>query len=420
VDVPLPTLEVLERARRGEAADSADIAALVNAWSVGAASDAQMAAWCATAGLGDMSYDASLALVRTLLVSGDRLELQSLGPVVDIRSTGGVGESALVIAASCIAAASGAIVASTGASSIAHVGGVLDAVSAATGAVAEMPVEQWVTQARDVGMVIAEPGDRLVPDERRLMSLRESTATAGSDVLVAVSAASRAISGGAGVMAVSVPAGQAGLLPALDDAQAVAGLIERLGAEWNRTVVTVPAMRDEPVAGVAGHALEVREALAVLRGEGDAALADSAAALAAAALGAAGLDGDVASARATLGDGRAAAMAGRWIAAQGGDATVVDHPESLPQALLLHTVEAASSGQVTHVDGGIVGSAARWLGAGRLDPGQVIDPSVGVEVVARPGTPVAAGDVLAVVHASDAWMAARALEMLQGAFRVAA
>lgn len=416
----MPTLEVLERARRGEAADSADIAALVNAWSVGAASDAQMAAWCATAGLGDMSYDASLALVRTLLGSGDRLELQSLGPVVDIRSTGGVGESALVIAASCIAAASGAIVVSTGAPSIAHVGGVLDAVAAATGAVAEMPVGQWVTQARDVGMVIAEPGDRLVPDERRLMSLRESTATAGSDVLVAVSAASRAISGGAGVIAVSVPAGQAGLLPGLDDAQAVAGLIDRLGAEWNRTVVTVPVARDEPVAGVAGHALEVREALAVLRGEGDAGLADASAALAAAALGAAGLDGDVASARATLGDGRAAAMAGRWIAAQGGDATAVDHPESLPQALLRHTVEAVHSGEVTHVDGGIVGSAARWLGAGRLDPGQVIDPSVGVEVVARPGTPVAAGDVLAVVHASDAWMAARALEMLQGAFRVAA
>lgn len=416
----MPTLEVLERARRGEAADSADVAALVNAWSVGAASDAQMAAWCATAGLGDMSYDAALALVRTLLGSGDRLELQTLGPVVDIRSTGGVGESALVIAASCIAAASGAIVASTGSSSIAHVGGVLDAVAAATGAVAEMPVEQWVTQARDTGMVIAEPGDRLVPDERRLMSLRESTATAGSDVLVAVSAASRAISGGAGVVAVSVPAGQAGLLPGMDDARAVAGLVERLGAEWNRTVVTVPVVRDEPVAGVAGHALEVREALAVLRGVGDAGLADAAAALAAAALDAAGLDGDVGSARATLGDGRAAAAAGRWIAAQGGDASLVHHPEQLPQALLRHTVEAAHSGRVAHVDGGIVGSAARWLGAGRLDPGQVIDPSVGVEVVARPGTPVAAGDVLAVVHASDAWMAARALEMLQGAFRMAA
>ncbi len=418
VDVPLPTLEVLERTRRGEAVEAADVAALVNAWATGAASDAQMAAWCATAGMQGVPYEAALAVVAALLAGGDRLELQRLGPTVDIRSTGGVGDSALVVVASCLAAAAGAIVASTGARSIAHVGGVLDAVSAMPGMDNAMAVDRWVTQARDGGMVIAEPGERLVPGERRLADLRDSTATAEGDVLVAVATAARGISGGAGVIAVAIPAGSGGLLPDLDHARHAAGLLEALGGAWNRVVTAVPVVRAEPLAGVAGHSLELREALAVLAGDGDPALAESACTLAGAALVAAGLGDDVLSLRAMLGDGRAAAVAERWIAAQGGDPAIVSDPGRLSVAVVRSTLIATDGGAVQSVDAGIVGTAARWLGAGRLDPGQVVDPSVGVQVVARAGARVSAGDVLAVVEASDEWMADRALAMLRPAFDV--
>ncbi len=413
---PLPTVEVLERTRRGEAVAPEDVAALVNAWVSGAASDAQMAAWCATAGLRGVPYDASLAVVRALLAGGDRLELGRLGRTVDIRSAGGVGDSALVIAASCIAAGAGVIVASTGARSIAHVGGVLDAVAAIPGMRDQMPVETWVLQARDTGIVIAEAGQRLVPAERRLADLRDSTATAGGDVLVAAAAAARGISGGAGVIALEMPAGTGGLLPDAARAGAACDLAGRLGAEWHRTIIARTSVRDYPVGWVAGHALEVRAALAVLRGEGDAALASAAADLAAAALrGTGSADADDA-ARAALADGRAALAAERWIAAQGGDAAVVTHPELLPVAQVRTPVAAVAGGVVERVNAGTVGAAARWLGAGRLDPGQIIDPAVGVEVVARPGTRVGAGDPLAIVHASDEWLAARAVQMLHGAF----
>lgn len=419
VEVPRPTLEVLERTRRGEAVDPADVAALVGAWVTGAASDAQMAAWCATAGLRGISYEASLAVVRALLGSGDRLELGSLGATVDIRSTGGVGDSSLVLVASAIAAAAGAIVTSTGTRSIAHVGGVLDAVAAIPGMRSVMTVEEYVSQARDVGIVIAEPGDRLVPDERRLARLRDATATADGDVVVGVASAARAISGGAGVIAVDVAAGPGGLLPDLDHAEVVAHLTARLGAEWNRLVVAAPVLRVEPLARVAGHSLEVRAACDVLRGAGDAGLVAEAVRLAASALDAAGCDGDPCAAAAVLADGRAAAAAERWIAAQGGDAAVVGHPDLLPQSRQRVPVLATQPGQVRGVDAGVVGAAARWLGAGRLDPGQVIDPAVGVEVLARPGMTVAPGDVLCIVHASDDWLAGRAVDMLGPAFAIA-
>lgn len=416
--VPLPTLEVLERTRRGEPVDPADVAALVNAWTTGAASDAQMAAWCATAGLRGVPYEASLAVVRALLAGGDRLELARLGPTTDIRSAGGVGDSALVIAASCLAAAGGVIVASTGARSIAHVGGVLDAIEAIPGMRSDMGVEQWVLQARDTGIVIAEPGDRLVPEERRMASLRDATATAEGDAMVAIAAAARGISGGAGALAVEIPGGSGALLPDMEHARAACELAEGLGGEWNRVVVAVPSERGVPIGGVAGHVLEVREAFAVLRGEGDAGLADSACALAAAALAAAGADGDADAVREMIRDGRGAATAERWVAAQGGDPAVVGHPDLLPQAAIRATVQATTGGIVTGADAGRIGQAARWLGAGRLDPGQVIDPLAGVEVVALPGAPVAEGDVLAIVHGSDQWLVDRGVEMVSEAIVV--
>lgn len=418
--VPLPTLEVLERTRRGEAVDPGDISALVDAWMSGAASDAQMASWCATAGFRGVPYAASLAVVRALLGSGDRLELASLGNTVDIRSAGGVGDSALVVVASCIAAASGAIVASIGGRAIAHVGGVLQSVASIPGMRPEMPVAEWVAQARDAGMVIAEAGDRLVPGERRLAALRDSTATAEGDVVVAISAAARGISGGAGTLAVEIPAGPGALLPDLEHAQVACRLVADLGAEWHRTVVARPALRTEPVAGVAGHALEMEAALRVLGGDGDDLLADEAVALAASALGGCGLEADAAAARAVLADGRAASAAERWIAAQGGDEAVVAQPDRIPRAPVRWDVVAQEAGVVRQVDAGVVGAAARWLGAGRLDPGQVIDPTVGVRVVARPGTPVATGDVLAQVEALDDWRAARAQSLLAGAFTLEA
>ncbi len=416
--VPLPTLEVLERTRRGESVDAADIAALVNAWTTGAASDAQMAAWCATAGLRGVPYESSLAVVRTLLAGGDRLELARLGPTADIRSAGGVGDSALVIAASCLASAGGVIVASTGAHSIAHVGGVLDALDAIPGMQAAMDVEQWVLQARDTGIVIAEPGDRLVPGERRLASLRDATATAEGDAMVAIAAATRAISGGAAAVALAVPGGAGALLPDMDHAHAAGDLAQRLGAEWNRVVAAVPSERGVPMGGVAGHVLEVREAFAVLRGEGDAALADAACTLAAAALGAAGIEGDADEVRRMVRDGRGAATAERWVAAQGGDPAVVDHPDLLPTAAIRGPVVATRSGTVSDVDGGAVGVAARWLGAGRLDPGQSIDPLAGVEVVVRTGGAVSEGDVLAIVHGSDQWLVDRGMAIVAEAIVV--
>lgn len=393
-----------------------DVTALMGAWATGAASDAQMAAWCATAGVRGVPYEASLAVLRALLGSGDRLELTVLGNTADIRSTGGVGDSALIIAASVAAAALGVRIASTGARSIAHVGGVLDALDAIPGMRTRVSVEEYVVQAREVGMVIADPGERLVPDERRLADLRDATATAEGDAFVTVAAVARGISGGSGLIVLEIPAGRGGLLPDIDHARGACDLAVRLGTEWGRTLVATPCLRDAPLAGVAGHALEVRAALDLVAGEGDPDLRTRVVEVARMVAETVGLDG--ADAAVVLTDGRAAAVAERWITAQGGDPRVVGNRGHIPVAGIRREVGAARPGRVESVAAGQVGAAARWLGAGRLDPGQVIDSAVGVEVVAGSGVRISEGDVLAIVHASDDWLAGRAVDMLQSAFSI--
>lgn len=418
--VPRPTLEVLERTRRGEDIDPADVAALIGAWDTGAASDAQMSAWCATAGLRGIPYEGALAMARALLAGGDRLELGRFGPTGDPRSAGGVGDSALVITAAAIAAALGVKVASTGARSLAHVGGVLDALDAIPGMQSRMTVEDYVRQVRDVGIAIAEPGERLVPGERRLAILRESTATAEGDVLVAVATAVRAISGGASVIALEVPGGCGGLLADAGHAAAVCTVVQRLGAEWNRAVHAQAVVRAEPLAGAAGHALEVAAAAAVLRGEGDPAVARRACEMAEALAVACGvLDSPDGAAASALADGRALAAAERWVEAQGGEPEVWTDPSLLRSANITREVCALVAGVVTGVDAGVVGTTARWLGAGRLDPGQVIDSAVGVQVLARPGVTVSSGEPLAIIHSSDPWLADRAQQMLGAAWDIA-
>lgn len=417
MEVPRPTLEILERTRRGEVLEPADVVALINAWSVGAASDAQMSAWCATAGISGVPADIASSLSTALLGGGDRLELGSLGPTADIRSAGGVGDSALVFAASATAASLGVIVASTGTRGISHVSGILDALEAIPGMRPELTLEEYVLQARDFGIVIAEAGDTLVPGERRLADLRESTATAEGDVLVAVSAAVRAISGGAGHIIVEVPSGRGSLLPDADHAVIAGDLVTRITAEWHRGATVFPVARVEPLAGVAGHALEMAAAFDVLRGEGDAHLLARVIALAGAAAEATGVAEDgAAAASASIADGRARATAERWITAQGGDAAVIDDPGGLAQPLIVREFTAARAGRVVRVDAGAVGTTTRWLGAGRLDPDQVIDPAVGVRSLVAAGSRVEEGEVVGEIHASDDWLAGRAEDLLADAW----
>jgi pyrimidine-nucleoside phosphorylase len=325
-----------------------------------------------------------------------------------------VGDSVTLVAAP-LAAALGVRVAKTSGHGLGHTGGTLDKLEAIPGMRVDLPLERFVRQVRDVGIAVVGQSDRLVPADRRLYALRDQTGTVSGAALVAGSVMSKKIAGGAQALVLDVKAGGGAFFADADRAREAAELMADIARPWGRRVRWLVTDMEQPAGAMVGNALEVRQCGEVLRGAGPAPLRDLAVTVAGELAEAAGVvaDGEGAdAAAAALRTGAALATAERWVEAQGGDPAVWTAPERLPAARMREEVRAARAGVVARVDARTVGEAARWLGAGRLSRGQVVDPAVGVEVAVRVGDRVAAGDLLAVVHAQDAWLAGRAVGMV--------
>jgi pyrimidine-nucleoside phosphorylase len=410
----LAPVELLERSRRGEAVEPEAVARFVGSWLDGGVTDAQMAAWCMAVCIRGLEAAAAAALTDALVASGDRLELGRLGATGDKHSTGGVGDSGTLVAAP-LAAALGVRVAKMSGRGLGHTGGTLDKLEAIPGLTTSLPVERFVRQVRDVGIAVVGQSDRLVPADRRLYALRDQTGTVEGAALIAASVMSKKIAGGAASIVLDVKAGSGGFFPDLAAARAAARLMVEVGRPWGRTVRYLVTAMDQPLGRMVGNALEVRGAGEVLRGEGAGDLRALAVRLAATLAEAAGVVAPGrgrAAAEAALAGGAALRVAERWVEAQGGDPGVWTDPARLPEAPLRFPVSAPGDGWLARLDARAVGEAARYLGAGRLHPTQAVDPAVGVEVAAKVGDRVAAGQALAVVHARDAHTGARAAERI--------
>ncbi len=417
---PLAPVEVLERSRRGEPVDAASVEAFVASWLRGDSADAMMAAWCMSACLRGMDPGWPEAVTRALVASGERLELAALGPTGDVGSTGAVGDSVPLVAAP-LAAALGVMVVTMGDHGVGHMGGTIDKLEAIPGYDAALGLAAFVRQARDAGIVVAAPIERLAPGDRRLSALRDATGTMPAAGLVAASMMATRIAGGAGALALQVGAGDGGPLATPAEAAEAAAVMERLAGEWGRRVRWAVVDVSQPLGRAVGNALEVAEAAEVLRGGGPDDVRELAVGMAAGLAEAAGVvpEGEGRPrAEAALADGAALESAERWVEAQGGDPAVWTDPVALPTAPLQVEVQAPRTGTVAAVGARAVGEAARWLGAGRLHPMQSLDPVAGIEVLVRVGDAVEEGQPLAVVHAREDGAASRARDMAEAAFAI--
>lgn len=413
-DAPLAPVEVIERSRRGDDVDAGSVAAFVRSWLDGTASDAQMAAWCMVACLRGLSEEHTRALTDALIASGDRLELARFGHTGDRHSTGGVGDTTTLVAAP-LAAALGVRVAKMSGRGLAHTGGTVDKLEAIPGFRTDLPVDRFVRQVRDTGIAVIAQTARLVPGDRRLYALRDATGTVPAAGLIAASVMSKKLAGGAEAISLDVKAGRGAFFADAAEARAGAGLMAALAGPWGRRVRWIVSAMDQPLGRSVGNALEVREAADALRGGGPPDLRELAVAVAADLAEAAGAvaEGEGAErAERALDDGSALACAERWVEAQDGDPAVWTDPGALPRAPVVVDVPAPADGWVSGLDARGLGEAARWLGAGRLHPDQSVDPVAGLELLAKVGDPLVAGEPMAMVHARDAWAAERARGMV--------
>src|SRR5215216_453735 len=381
--------DVIERKRNGDELADAEIRELVLGYGRGEIPDYQLAAFCMAVWFRGLSAGETLAMTDAIIESGETIDLAAaLGrKVVDKHSTGGVGDKT-TIAVGPIVAACGVPFGKMSGRGLGHTGGTLDKLESIPGFRIELTTDEFVAQVRDVGIAIIGQTADLVPADKLLYGLRDVTATVDNVSLIASSIMSKKIAGGADAIVLDVKVGDGAFMKTREDARTLAEAMLELGRRAGREVVCVLTDMDQPLGQAVGNALEVREAVATVRGEGppdftELVLASSAHLLALSDLG---VDEDTARRRAeeSVADGSALAVYERWVEAQGGD----PDESALSTAPVVRAVEADRAGFVGAIGAVDVGLAALRLGAGRRTKDDVIDHAVGVRCVAKRGDQV--------------------------------
>jgi pyrimidine-nucleoside phosphorylase len=412
--------ELIQRKRDGEELGADELAELVLGYAHDDVPDYQLAAFLMAVYFRGLSAAETHALTDAMVRSGETIELgAALGRrVVDKHSTGGVGDKT-TLAVGPVVAACGVPFGKMSGRGLGHTGGTLDKLESIPGFRVELSIDEFVDQLREVGMaVIGQTGD-LVPADRKLYALRDVTATVDSVPLIAASIMSKKIAAGADAIVLDVKVGDGAFMKTLQDARTLGEVMIELGRRAGRDVVCVLTDMDQPLGRAVGNALEVREAVATLRGDGppdfDELVLDSAADL----LALSDLDVDVAEGRrlaeAAIADGSALAAYERWIRAQGGDPSV----DALQAAPLIREVFAPRSGHVARVAALQIGVAALHLGAGRREKGDAVDHAVGIVCLRKLGDAVERGEPLAAIHARDDDAARAAADAVLAAYELA-
>jgi pyrimidine-nucleoside phosphorylase len=418
--VTVRAAEVIERKRNGGEHTAEELEEFVLGYVRDEVTDYQMAAWCMAVYFNGLTGAETFALTDAMIRSGDTLDLRgALGrKVVDKHSTGGVGDKTS-IAVGPIVAACGVPLGKMSGRGLGHTGGTLDKLESIPGFRVELSTEEMIEQLRTVGMAIVGQSDRLVPADKKLYALRDVTATVDIQPLIASSIMSKKLAAGADAIVLDVKVGDGAFMKSLDEARALATEMIDLGRRAGREVTCLLTDMDQPLGRAVGNALEIREALDTVHGEGPADFTELVLDASARLLAYSDLDVDVAEGRrraeAAVADGNALAMYDRWIRAQGGD----PDPRALPEAPVRLAVQAPRDGVVARVGALAVGIAALELGAGRRTKTDPIDHAVGVLCFAKRGDTVLAGDDLAEVHARDEASAAAGVQAVLEAYAIA-
>jgi pyrimidine-nucleoside phosphorylase len=410
--------ELIQRKRDGGELSSEEIAELMLAYARDEVPDYQMAAFCMAVYFQGLNAAETHALTDAMVRSGETVDLSPLGrKVVDKHSTGGVGDKTS-IALGPVVAACGVPFAKMSGRGLGHTGGTLDKLEAIPGFNVELDMDAFLRQVAEVGMAIIGQTAELVPADKRLYALRDVTATVDIIPLIASSIMSKKIAGGADAIVLDVKVGDGAFMKTLESARELAEAMRELGVRAGREVVCELTDMDQPLGRAVGNALEIREAIATLRGEGPEDLVELVLGASGHLLALSDLGVDQAEGRRraeeVLASGAALELYERWVRVQGGDPVA----EALPAAPVVRAVPAPEDGFVQEIAATAIGEAALRLGAGRVRKEDEIDHSVGIVCLAKRGDHVEAGSSLAEVHARSEEAAERGLGEVTAAYRL--
>jgi pyrimidine-nucleoside phosphorylase len=395
--------DVVAAKRDGRKLDADELRAFVLAYAQGELHDYLAAAFLMAAFINGLDEEETLALTRAMVDSGETLSLDGITrPTVDKHSTGGVADGVTLVFAP-IAASLGLAVAKLSGRGLGHTGGTLDKLESIPGLRTDLDPESFERQVEQVGSAVAAQTDDIVPADGALYALRDATATVPSIPLIAASVMSKKLAIGTDLVLLDVKAGSGAFMKTPEDAAELAEACAALAKDWGRPTRAAVTDMSQPLGEAIGNALDIVEAVRLLRGELHGRLRDAAVVFAGEAvsrlLGVPMGEGR-SRAAAALDSGEALEAFRRMIQAQGGDPRVVDEPEQvLPSAPVRRPIMAERAGTLAAVDAEGLGRASGDLGAGRKKKSDAIDPSVGIVFLPKIGDRLVAGQELGRVHA---------------------
>jgi thymidine phosphorylase len=421
--------ETIRHKREGGRLHDAEIEAFIAGVTSGAVTEGQVAAFCMAVFFRGMTLHERVALTRAMTRSGRVLDWSGKGlggPVLDKHSTGGVGDKVSLILGPLVAASGGFVPMISG-RGLGHTGGTLDKFDSIPGYTSQPDTALFEKVVREAGCAIIGATPDLAPADRRIYAIRDVTATVESIDLITASILSKKLAAGLEGLVMDVKFGSGAFAGDLATAEALAESLVTVATGAGLPTTALLTDMNRVLGHTAGNALEVAEAIAVLRGEpADPRLVEVTLALAGEMLALGGLAGTPAAGRkaaaGALADGRAAERFARMVAALGGPRDLVEDPaRHLPAAPVVLRVDAASPGVVAALDTRALGVAVVALGGGRVRTQDPVDHAVGLAGIAGPGDAVGPHAApLAIVHARTTAAAESAAAAVRAAFRLAA
>lgn len=414
--------DLIMKKRNGEALDDDQIQYMIKDFTKGVIPDYQMAAMMMAIYFQGMNEQETLALTMAMAHSGDMLDLSEIqGIKVDKHSTGGVGDKTS-LALTPMVASLGVPVAKMSGRGLGHTGGTIDKLESFAGFSTAMTEEQFKKNVNQIGIAIMGQTADLAPADKKLYALRDVTATVDNMSLIASSIMSKKLAAGADAIVLDVKTGSGAFMKKREEAFALAKEMVQLGNGAGRRTTAIISDMDQPLGYAVGNALEVKEAIETLKGNGPEDFVKLCLTLGSYMVYLAGKADSIESAEKKLQqvieNGAALNKLAEFVEAQGGDREMVFHPERLPKASIVEEIESPKEGYISHIVCNEIGICSLLLGGGRETKESEIDLSVGLVLHKKVGDYVKAGESLAAIHANDRTKAEAAKERFLKAYTI--
>ena len=414
--------DIIVKKRDGFKLSADEIEFVVDGYTKGEIPDYQMSALLMAILIRGMDREETLELTMAMMHSGETLDLSGIkGVKADKHSTGGVGDKTSLILCPMVAA-QGVKIAKMSGRGLGHTGGTIDKLESFPGFNTGISEETFMANVNDFGIAIAGQTADLDPADKKMYALRDVTGTVPSIPLIVSSIMSKKLAAGADVIVLDVKSGSGSFMKTEDDAMELAENLTAVGKMAGKKTVAVITDMDEPLGNAIGNALEVKEAIEVLRGEKKGELLELCLTLGACILTEAGIAENDDEARQMLirgiEDGSALNKLAQLVEGQGGDKNAVYNTGLLPSAPVRYEAICKQTGYVKHISAADVGLVSMHLGGGRVTKESEIDLSVGLILNKKVGDRVEAGESLGTIHATSMEKAEQAAELLRGCYTI--